>query len=69
MRQNVAYFDPMKPVQVRTEQPMAAKRRRGSGKPFTKGDPRVSRGGVPSDVRAFHNWMREEFAKVLQEGN
>ena len=57
----------MKPIQVGTEQPLAAKRRRGPGRPFTQSDPRINRGGVPSDVRAFHTWMRESFALVLQE--
>ena len=58
----------MKPGQARTEQPIPAKRRRGSGRPFTRNDPRINKGGVPSEVRAFHNWMRESFAKFLQEG-
>ena len=62
------YIDRMEQLQVRTEQPIAAKRRRGSGRPFTRDDPRINRGGVPSDIRAFHNWMREAFAKRLQEG-
>ena len=58
----------MKPIQVGTEQPIAAKRRRGPGRPFTQSDPRINRGGVPSEVRAFHNWMRQAFARFLQEG-
>src|SRR6516225_6045080 len=56
----------MKPIHVRTEQRIAAKRRRGPGRPFTQSDPRINRGGVPSEVRAFHNWMREAFARFLQ---
>jgi hypothetical protein len=51
----------------RTEQPRAPKRRRGAGRPFTKDDPRINKGGVPSEIRAFHNWMRESFAAILQE--
>ena len=37
----------------RTEQPIAAKKRRGTGRPFTRNDPRINRGGVPSEIRAF----------------
>jgi len=58
----------MEPKRVRTEQPIAAKRRRGPGRPFTQSDPRINRGGVPSEVRAFHNWMRQAFARSLEEG-
>jgi len=57
----------MEPPRVRTEQP-AAKRGRGPGRPFTQSDPRINRGGVPSEVRAFHTWMRQTFARSLQEG-
>jgi hypothetical protein len=50
-----------------TPQPSPAKRRRGPGRPFAKGgDPRINKGGVPSEIRAFHNWLRESFAAALQ---
>ena len=61
------YIDSMEPKSVRTEQPIAAKRRRGPGRPFTQSDPRINRGGVPSEVRAFHVWLRQAFARSLQE--
>jgi len=64
---NLCIFERMEPIQVRTEQPIAAKRKRRPGRPFKQSDPRINRGGVPSEVRAFHNWMRQSFARFLQE--
>lgn len=57
----------MAQTEIRTEQPIAAKKKRGAGRPFTRNDPRINRGGVPSETRAFHEWMRESFATTLQE--
>jgi hypothetical protein len=57
----------MEPSEVHTTQPLAANKRRGVGRPFVKNDPRINRGGVPSEIRAFHTWMRETFARALQE--
>ena len=51
---NLCIFERMEPIQVRTEQPIAAKRKRRPGRPFKQSDPRINRGGVPSEVRAFH---------------
>jgi hypothetical protein len=57
----------MEPAEIRTLQPLPVKRKHGAGRPFAKNDPRINRGGVPSEIRAFHNWMRETFARALQE--
>jgi hypothetical protein len=54
-------------MEICTQQPIAAKKARGRGKPFTRNDTRINRGGVPSEIRAFHHWMRESFAASLQE--
>ena len=35
-------FERMQPIQVRTEQPIAAKRKRGLGRLFKQSDPRVN---------------------------
>jgi hypothetical protein len=57
----------MEATEIGTAQPSPA-RRRGPGRPFAKGgDPRINKGGVPSEIRAFHNWLRESFAASLQE--
>lgn len=57
----------MAQTEIRTEQPIAAKKKRGAGRPFTRNDPRINKGGIPSEIRDFHKWMRECFAVVLQE--
>lgn len=46
-----------------------AKRKRGRGKPFTKGDPRINRDGRPKVVREWREGMRdlsEEAVTVLR---
>ena len=48
-----------------SEQRIAAKRRRGPGTPFVKGDPRINRAGVPSESLAFGKALREAFAESL----
>jgi hypothetical protein len=50
---------------VSTEQ--QAPKRRPRGKPFTKGDPRINRGGVPAEALQFQREMRSALAEELSK--
>jgi len=51
---------------VRSEQPTAAMKRRGPGRPFEKGDTRINRHGVPKESLTFQKYLRKALAKELQ---
>jgi len=51
---------------LRSEQPIAATKRRGPGKPFEKGDARINRHGVPKESLTFQRYLRKALAKELQ---
>jgi hypothetical protein len=40
-------------------------KKRGPGRPFVKGDPRISPGGLPKEVREFHQHYREALVAAL----
>jgi len=50
----------------RSEQPIAAMKRRGPGRPFEKGDARINRHGVPRESLAFQKHLRKALAQELQ---
>lgn len=49
------------------QQPTAKKARRGKGKPFQPGDPRINRQGVPKEAIEFQKALREQFAVELEK--
>jgi len=49
-----------------SEQPIAAMKRRGPGRPFEKGDARINRHGVPKESLTFQRYLRKALAKELQ---
>jgi len=51
---------------LRSEQPITAKRPRGPGRPFEKGDARINRHGVPRESLAFQKHLRKALAQELQ---
>jgi len=51
---------------ARGEQRIAAKRPRGPGRPFEKGDARINRHGVPKESLTFQRYLRKALAKELQ---
>jgi hypothetical protein len=43
------------------------RKKRGPGRPFVKGDPRISPGGLPKEVREFHQHYREALVAALSK--
>ncbi len=43
------------------------KRKRGPGRPFVKGDPRIAPGGLPAEAREFSKRYREALAAALSK--
>src|SRR5262249_16515142 len=52
---------------TQNSQQLSRKRKRGPGKPFVKGDPRISPGGLPAEAREFSARYREALAAALSK--